>query len=97
MVSKTGYFGHISTAINIPFDLNLNASTSKLLSLSELSKLYEMLDKKKPVIVYCNKGKQSALSYVVLRYLGYKVSAYDGSWFEWGRKKNFPQHPILPL
>ncbi|MCK5872932.1 MAG: sulfurtransferase [Methylococcales bacterium] len=92
--SKTGYFGHIPSAINIPFDLNLDISTSKLKPRSELADLYKILNKEKPVTVYCNKGKQSALSYFALRYLGYKVSAYDGSWFEWGRKMNFPMQPL---
>ena len=89
--SVTGEYGHIPTAINIPFTLNLDNETSKLLSKSNLLDLYTNFDPSKPVTVYCNKGKQSALSYFVLRYLEYDVSAYDGSWFEWGGMQNLPK------
>lgn len=89
--SATGQYGHIPTAINIPFTLNLDNRTSKLLSKKKLSDLYANLDPSQPVTVYCNKGKQSALSYFVLRYLEYDVSAYDGSWFEWGSMQNLPK------
>jgi thiosulfate/3-mercaptopyruvate sulfurtransferase len=42
------------------------------------------------VITYCNRGKQSALTYFVLRKLGYKVSVYDGAWLEWGNDDQLP-------
>jgi len=89
--SITGEYGHIPTSINIPFTLNLDSETTKLLSKPKLLSLYSDFDISKPVTVYCNKGKQSALSYFVLRYLEYDVSAYDGSWFEWGSMQNLPK------
>ena len=92
--SKTGRFGHIPSPINIPFDENIDDSRLKLKSIEQLMELYKNIDIKKNVTVYCNKGKQAALSYFVLRILGYKVSAYDGSWFEWGELENFPTESL---
>lgn len=34
-------------------------------------------------IVYCRTGMQASVTYFVLRYLGYDVSLYDGSFLEW--------------
>ena len=90
LISKTNRFGHIPTAINIPFSSNLIPSGGKLKSLVNLKQLYSGLDKQKPVITYCNRGKQSALNYFILRRLGYKVSAYDGSWLEWSQTRGNP-------
>lgn len=38
------------------------------------------------VITYCRTGMQSSFDYFVAKYLGYRVSMYDGSFFEWSRK-----------
>jgi thiosulfate/3-mercaptopyruvate sulfurtransferase len=87
-------FGHIPGAINIPWSDNLQqgADGSRLASLDKLSTLYQEQLGDRQVIAYCNKGKQSALAYFVLRNLGYQVAAYDGSWYEWG---NDPSLPIV--
>ena len=85
--------GHIPNAINFPSTLNLTIAANgskQVKSIPELKKLYAKLDKRKKVITYCNKGKESALTYLVLRQLGYSVSAYDGSWFEWNSDLNLP-------
>lgn len=45
----------------------------------------------KEVIVHCQTHHRSALSYFVLRYLGYpRVRGYPGSWSEWGNDPNLP-------
>ena len=41
-------------------------------------------------VYYCNKGKQSSLSYMVMRQLGFDAAHYDGSWFEWGNDEILP-------
>lgn len=91
LVSKTKSFGHIPSAINVPSILNIDQDGLKLQAVENLLDIYGPFDKEKPITVYCNKGKESALVYYVLRKLGYKVSAYDGSWYEWS---NSPKLPI---
>jgi len=84
--------GHIPDAINIPWHHNTQtkAGIRILKSRSKLRKLYQTIPKSNKVIAYCNRGKQSALSYFSLRLLGYKVSIYDGAWLEWGNDKSLP-------
>lgn len=59
-------------------------------------KLQPMLDelgltKDKEIIVYCQSHHRSALSYLMLKYLGYeKVRGYPGSWSEWGNRPDTP-------
>jgi thiosulfate/3-mercaptopyruvate sulfurtransferase len=62
---------------------------SKLLSDSRLTDQYQAF-KDQHVITYCNRGKQSALTYFTLRHLGYDVSVYDGAWLEWANDQNMP-------
>lgn len=86
------YKGHIPGAINIPSKNNFKQTgeINTLKPISELRELYRgVLDKNK-VITYCNKGKESSLTYFVLRRLGVDTSHYDGSWSEWGKDKNMP-------
>lgn len=43
------------------------------------------------IIVYCQSHHRSALSYLMLKYLGYeKVRGYPGSWSEWGNRSDTP-------
>ncbi|MBA1332268.1 sulfurtransferase [Candidatus Endoriftia persephone str. Guaymas] len=92
-VSGAKRFGHIPTAINIPWDANYERvdGQPKLKPLSELRALYAGIGQNKRIITYCNRGKQSALTYFVLRQLGYAAAAYGGSWFEWSND------PALPI
>jgi thiosulfate/3-mercaptopyruvate sulfurtransferase len=49
------------------------------------------LTKDKEIIVYCQSHHRSALSYLMLKYLGYeKVRGYPGSWSEWGNRTDTP-------
>jgi thiosulfate/3-mercaptopyruvate sulfurtransferase len=41
----------------------------------------------KEVVVYCTGGVRSAMSYFVLKYLGFKTRNYDGSWWDWSSTK----------
>jgi len=49
------------------------------------------LTQDKEIIVYCQSHHRSALSYLMLKYLGYeKVRGYPGSWSEWGNRSDTP-------
>lgn len=84
--------GHIPGAINIPWEENFRVINGiKILKpIEDLKRLYEVSDNKKQVILYCNKGKQSSLSYTILRQLGHNAAHYDGSWYEWGNNEKLP-------
>lgn len=89
-VSQSRRNGHIPGAINIPFAQNFTPDGKELRSFEELEAIYKRVGRDKKVITYCNKGRHSALTYFILRQLGYDVSAYDGSWFEWGNDLQLP-------
>lgn len=47
--------------------------------------------KEKQVVVYCQTHQRSALTYIVLKHLGYEnVCAIDGAWSAWGNDENVP-------
>jgi len=87
--------GHIPGAINLDWisfiDQNNNA---RLKPEAELRSLLEDLGltPDKTIVTYCQSHHRSALSYWVLKYLGYAhAKGYPGSWSDWG---NSPDTPI---
>jgi len=85
--------GHIPGAANIFWMNHLKSSTDPTLkSASELQKLYEAAGLKpgQKVITYCNTGMQASHTYFTLKYLGYDVSMYDGSFSEWSKAEGAP-------
>lgn len=84
--------GHIPNAISIPWTENLTHAKAyaSVKSTQALRALYAKLSKDESVIAYCNRGKESAVTYLVLRNLGYNVSVYDGAWLEWGNDDQLP-------
>ncbi|MEW5057848.1 MAG: rhodanese-like domain-containing protein [Cycloclasticus sp.] len=89
--SQTGIYGHIPSAINIPWHQNLTADFTQFRPVEELAALYQRVAVKIRYTVYCNKGLESAVNYVALRELGMSVRAYDGSWYEWGLRSSLPR------
>lgn len=86
--------GHIPGAVNIEWSRALDPQHHmRLKPKEELAALYRQagITTDKQVIVYCQTHHRSALSYIVLKSLGYDVRGYPGSWSEWG---NDPDTPI---
>ena len=87
--------GHIPGAINVPWSQHIEDvdGVRTMKSVDALAKLYEHIDPQQKVVTYCNTGRQSALTYFVLRHLGYDVAAYNGAWFDAGHKATLPHGP----
>jgi len=83
--------GHIPGAANV-YWMQGQASKDDMTLLPELGlrKLYEAsgITPDRPVVTYCNTGMQASQSYFTLKYLGYDVSMYDGSFSEWSNAKD---------
>jgi len=88
-ISRARRKGHVPNAINIPWSVNFTKNEN-VRPKKELEEIYSSFDKSKEIITYCNRGKQSAVTYLVLRNMGYKVSIYDGGWLEWGNDPALP-------
>ena len=76
--------GSIPGAVNIPAGFNLD-STGAFRSVEELRAISQQagVTGESANVVYCRTGMQASITYFVLRYLGYDVSLYDGSFIEW--------------
>lgn len=89
--------GHIPGAVNIPWSEAFTETDGirMLKSQHELKQLYNPVVNGKRIYTYCNKGKQSSLTYTLLRHLGHDVAHYDGSWYEWGNDVTLPMSPTI--
>src|SRR5262249_53492088 len=78
--------GHIPGAANIYWMTHLLSRENPTMKPpSELSKIYEAagLKSSQKAVTYCNTGMQASHTYFTLKYLGYDVMMYDGSFSEW--------------
>ncbi|MDH5301090.1 MAG: sulfurtransferase [Gammaproteobacteria bacterium] len=86
--------GHIPGAVNIEWTDALDRNNA--LQLKPLTELQAMFSAKGihpelEVIVYCHSHHRSALSFAVLRHLGFtKLRGYPGSWSDWGNQNDTP-------
>jgi thiosulfate/3-mercaptopyruvate sulfurtransferase len=84
--NQTARSGHIPGASNLYWLTHLASRENPAMKpADELRKIYEALGLKadQKVVTYCNSGMQSSHTYFTLKYLGYDVMMYDGSFSEW--------------
>ena len=85
--------GHIPGAANVFWMQNIVGKEMPLLrSPGELYRLYEKAGTQhgRTVVAYCRTGGQASHSYFTLKYLGYDVVMYDGSFYEWSNTEATP-------
>ena len=90
VIARAASVGHIPTAVNI--DWNLNLSKNGLFKDSaELSHIYRNISKDAPIVTYCQGAYRAAHSFLALKMAGFKdVRVYLGSWGEWGSMLDLP-------
>lgn len=80
--------GHIPGAGNVYWMNTLTSKDSPTLKpLAELQKMYAEagVEPGKKVVTYCWIGMMASHGYFTLKYLGYDVAMYDGSFTEWAK------------
>jgi len=85
--------GHIPGAAHLFWMQNLESRENPVMRpAAELRKLYEAAGASpaRKVVTYCRTGGQASHTYFTARYLGYDVSMYDGSFFEWSNAAGTP-------
>ena len=85
--------GHIPGAANVFWMQNVVSKENPTLrSAAELGRLYEEagVQHGRTIVTYCRTGGQASHAYFTLKYLGYEVVMYDGSFFEWSNTQVTP-------
>lgn len=85
--------GHIPGAANVFWMQNLVSKENPMLRPApELRRLYQQagVDDGRTIVSYCRTGGQASHTYFTLRFLGYDVVMYDGSFFEWSNTEGTP-------
>jgi len=78
--------GHIPGAGNVPITLALQSEEMpRFKEPGVLRELYAQagFSGESQVITYCRTGRSASMTYFVLKYLGYDVRLYDGSFSQW--------------
>ena len=85
--------GHIPGAANVFWMQNIVSKENPALrSPVELRRLYKEagVQDGRTIVAYCRTGGQASHAYFTLKYLGYDVVMYDGSFFEWSNTEGTP-------
>jgi thiosulfate/3-mercaptopyruvate sulfurtransferase len=85
--------GHIPGAVNIEWTEFMDQSHN--LRIKSIAELRNMLEEQcftpdKTIVAYCHTHHRSAHTWFVLKYLGYTVRGYEGSWSDWGNRTDTP-------
>jgi thiosulfate/3-mercaptopyruvate sulfurtransferase len=83
--------GHLPGAHSLYWKTLLDGGGPSLLQPTQLHKQFQAAgaDSDQPVVTYCRTGMQSSFTYFVAKYLGYHVSMYDGSVYEWVNRAGY--------
>lgn len=85
--------GHIPGAASVFWMQNVVSKENPILrSAAELRRLYEEAGVRhdRTIVTYCRTGGQASHAYFTVKYLGYDVVMYDGSFFEWSNAEGAP-------
>ena len=85
--------GHIPGAASVFWMQNVVSKENPALrSAVELRRLYREagVQDGRTIVTYCRTGGQASHAYFTLKYLGYDVVMYDGSFFEWSKTEGAP-------
>ena len=77
--------GHIPGARNLDLQRLLTMTADQIRSEVGLPEGAEL-------VAYCHSGGRSAVAVEVLRSAGYEARNYAGSWHEWSRHEELPEH-----
>ncbi len=85
--------GHIPGAVNLFWQGALTSrEVPAMKRRAEVQRMYTEAGAApgRTVVTYCGSGVQATHTYFTLKYLGYDVKLYDGSFSEWSRAKDAP-------
>ena len=95
IVRGEGRGGHVPGAEHLHADSLFDPESGTFLSDEELEEKLRDAgvpeDREEPVVAYCNGGVAATVPLFALYRLGYRnISNYDGSWNEWGDRRDLP-------